>query len=72
MLGGTLPGPRSKGSINGRVLTGASLFGAGWGLSGVCPGPAIADISTLQPELFAYLGAMVVGMLLAQRVFGAS
>jgi uncharacterized membrane protein YedE/YeeE len=71
VLGGTFPGLRSKGKIGGRLLIGAALFGAGWGLSGVCPGPAIADASTLQPELFAYLGAMVVGMLLAQRLFGA-
>ena len=58
VLGGTFPGPRSKGKVNARVLAGAAVFGAGWGLSGVCPGPAIADVSTLQPEVFAYLGAM--------------
>jgi uncharacterized membrane protein YedE/YeeE len=68
---GTLPGPRSRGSLDARLFVGAALFGAGWGLSGVCPGPALADLSTFQEEVLAYLGGLVVGILVAQRVFGA-
>lgn len=71
LLMGELPGPRSTERPNPRALIGAAVFGAGWGLSGVCPGPAIADVSLLRPEVFAYLAAMLVGMLIAQRIFGA-
>jgi uncharacterized membrane protein YedE/YeeE len=71
LFGGKLPGPRSTGKPSPRVLVGAALFGVGWGLSGVCPGPAITDVSTLRGEVFAYLSAMLVGMLVAQRAFGA-
>ncbi len=71
VLGGKLPGPRSRGAIDGRLITGAALFGVGWGLSGLCPGPAITDLSTLRPEILAYLAAMLVGMAVAQRGLGA-
>lgn len=67
--GGSLPGPRSNTGISPRLLVGAAVFGVGWGLSGVCPGPAVADVSTLKIEVFAYLGALVVGMIVAQRLF---
>lgn len=68
--GGALPGPKSDTGVSPRLLVGATVFGVGWGLSGVCPGPALADVSTLQPEVFAYLGAMALGMVVAQRLFG--
>lgn len=68
---GSLPGARSTTGVSPKLLAGAAIFGAGWGLSGVCPGPALADVSTLRPEVFAYLGGMLVGMLIAQRGLGA-
>lgn len=67
---GKLPGRRSDTGVSPRLLGGAALFGLGWGLSGVCPGPALTDVSTLRPEVFAYLGTMLVGMVIAQRGFG--
>lgn len=67
---GKLPGRRSDTGVSPRLLGGAALFGLGWGLSGVCPGPALADVSTLRPEVFVYLATMVVGMVIAQRGFG--
>ena len=71
VLGGELPGPRSKGALTPRLFVGASLFGVGWGISGVCPGPALVDLSSGSTDVFAFVGAMLVGMVLAQRVFGA-
>lgn len=38
------------------------LDAAGWGIGGVCPGPALANFATLQPQALAFVGAMLVGM----------
>ncbi len=54
----------TRNDVNFALLGGAALFGIGWGLVGLCPGPAIASIATLQPELFYFLGAMALGMTL--------
>jgi len=47
-----------------RLITGAVLFGAGWGLAGICPGPAIAGLSTGMWQFAVFVVAMVVGMAL--------
>ena len=69
--GAPLPGRKSDTGVSPRLVVGAVIFGTGWGLSGVCPGPALADVASLQIEVFAYLGAMLLGMVIAQRAFGA-
>ncbi|MFT3781103.1 MAG: hypothetical protein QM790_03740 [Nibricoccus sp.] len=56
--------------IDARLVIGAALFGIGWGLSGFCPGPAIASIGAFRFEAVLFVGAMSVGMLLAQRLAG--
>lgn len=48
--------------IDARLLTGASLFGVGWGLSGFCPGPALVSLASLSADVFIFVGAMLVGM----------
>lgn len=48
--------------IDRPLLTGAALFGIGWGLVGLCPGPAIADLATASPGVFVFVIAMAVGM----------
>ena len=50
------------------LVGGAALFGIGWGLAGICPGPALTDVATLEPKIFLYIAAMLVGMIFA-RVF---
>jgi uncharacterized membrane protein YedE/YeeE len=50
--------------IDKRLLTGAALFGVGWGLAGFCPGPALMNLSTLQPEVWLFVAAMLLGMAL--------
>src|ERR1700685_1498525 len=37
--------------IDGPLITGAALFGIGWGLVGLCPGPAVAAVGTLAPRV---------------------
>ena len=54
-----LPAP---GAIDLPLAAGAALFGMGWGLTGYCPGPAVASLSAPSMGLAIYLGAMMAGM----------
>lgn len=47
--------------IDRPLIVGAALFGVGWGISGYCPGPAVALIATPNWELWAFLPAAIVG-----------
>ena len=49
-------------AIDRPLLAGAALFGVGWGLVGLCPGPAIADLATASPGVIVFVVAMAVGM----------
>jgi uncharacterized membrane protein YedE/YeeE len=53
----------TKSDIDARLIGGAALFGLGWGLSGFCPGPAIASLTTLSVEPLIFLAAMAAGMM---------
>ena len=48
--------------IDRPLVLGAVLFGAGWGLAGLCPGPAIVNLGSLQPQALTFVLAMLVGM----------
>ncbi|MDA7698082.1 YeeE/YedE family protein [Candidatus Pelagibacter sp.] len=52
--------------INKKLIIGSSLFGAGWGLAGLCPGPAIASLALLNINSAAFVVAMFVGFYLAK------
>ena len=54
--------------IDLRLVGGSALFGVGWGLSGFCPGPAIASLAFGHKESLVMLVAMAVGALLARLV----
>ena len=56
-----LPG---KADIDLRLISGAVLFGVGWGLAGLCPGPALAGITSLDSSVLSFVAAMLGGMLL--------
>lgn len=49
-------------SIDARLIVGAAIFGAGWGLSGFCPGPAIASLGTGEWKALLFAFAMAIGM----------
>ncbi|MEX2129877.1 MAG: DUF6691 family protein [Pseudohongiellaceae bacterium] len=50
--------------LDPRLLGGAVLFGLGWGIAGLCPGPALAALTLLNGQVFLFVAAMVAGMLL--------
>ena len=49
--------------IDRPLVVGALLFGAGWGLVGLCPGPAIANLATFSPRVLVFVLAMAGGMI---------
>lgn len=51
-----------KTHIDRPLVIGAALFGIGWGLVGLCPGPALESLATLSPSVFAFVVTMAVGM----------
>jgi uncharacterized membrane protein YedE/YeeE len=48
--------------IDRRLVLGGLAFGAGWGLAGFCPGPALASLATGGAKVMIFTGAMVAGM----------
>lgn len=50
--------------IDKKLAIGAILFGAGWGIGGLCPGPAIADLAIAPAEAGLFVLAMLAGMML--------
>jgi uncharacterized membrane protein YedE/YeeE len=52
----------TKMTIDPPLIVGAALFGAGWGLVGLCPGPAIANLATASPSVVLFVVAMIIGM----------
>lgn len=51
-------------AIDARLLGGAAVFGVGWGLSGFCPGPAVAALSLGDGKIAVFVLAMLAGMTL--------
>ncbi|HEY8121179.1 MAG TPA: DUF6691 family protein [Myxococcota bacterium] len=58
----------SRADLDARLLGGATLFGVGWALVGLCPGPALASLARGDVHVLAFVAAMGVGMLLARKV----
>ncbi|WP_223217189.1 DUF6691 family protein [Rhizobium cauense] len=50
-------------SVDARLVLGAAMFGTGWGLVGLCPGPALAGLATGRWEVVLFATAMLAGML---------
>lgn len=48
--------------IDRRLLAGSALFGIGWGLAGICPGPALVLAGMLRAEMLWFGGAILAGM----------
>ena len=54
----------SKRELDPRLVGGSLLFGIGWGIAGICPGPAVAIVLTGHWQVIVFMLAMLAGMLL--------
>ncbi len=54
-----LPG---RSDLDARLILGSALFGIGWGLAGLCPGPAIASLALAPGAVLPFVAAMLAGM----------
>ena len=52
-----------RNDIDAPLVTGAILFGIGWGLVGICPGPALVNLAGLSQPILVFVAAMALGML---------
>lgn len=53
-------------AIDRQLITGAAIFGVGWGLAGYCPGPSLVALGAGTTTALGFVAAMIVGMLLAR------
>ena len=52
----------SNARIDAPLVAGAAIFGVGWGLVGLCPGPALVNVATLSLPVIVFVAAMAAGM----------
>ena len=57
-----------KKEIDKRLIFGSILFGAGWGLTGLCPGPAISSIVLLNISSVTFVFSMFIGFYIASKI----
>jgi uncharacterized membrane protein YedE/YeeE len=58
-------------AIDGKLLAGSAIFGLGWGLGGVCPGPALVDLGLYDAGALVFVVAMLAGMVVEKRLFAS-
>lgn len=63
LLGAAMRLPTAS-RIDRRLVLGGLVFGAGWGLAGYCPGPALASLVGGGPKPLIFAAAMIVGMVI--------
>jgi len=67
LLGSSFPDV-SDTKISKELVIGSFIFGAGWALAGLCPGPSLAAITYGGPGLFVFLAALAVGMYITPMI----
>ena len=65
LLGETITLPDRR-RIERPLMLGAAIFGVGWGLAGICPGPGIALLGTLDKGALVFVPAVIAGMFIAR------
>ena len=56
-----------RSDIDTRLIAGSVIFGIGWGLAGLCPGPAIAALASMSPSILMFVVAMACGQWIASK-----
>ena len=69
-FGGAMHLPKRR-DITKPLIIGSLIFGAGWGIAGFCPGPAIVALGAGHLKAFVFLVAMLAGMEICERFFSA-
>ncbi|MFY3327677.1 DUF6691 family protein [Vibrio fluvialis] len=49
-------------TLDSRLISGAAIFGIGWGLAGICPGPALSSLALGNPGVWIFFASMMVGL----------
>ncbi|MDR8013273.1 DUF6691 family protein [Ectopseudomonas guguanensis] len=69
LLGGAMQLPNRR-DLDARLIGGSLLFGVGWGIAGICPGPALAILLTGHWQAALFVAAMLAGMLIFTALEG--
>ncbi|MDN5517392.1 YeeE/YedE family protein [Ectopseudomonas composti] len=69
LLGGAMQVPTRR-DLDARLIGGSLLFGVGWGIAGICPGPALAVLLTGHWQAALFVAAMLAGMLIFNALEG--
>ena len=67
LLGASVDLPDRR-RIDNLLLAGATMFGVGWGLSGICPGPGFVLLASGQGMAYLFMAAVIAGMWLVQVI----
>lgn len=57
-----------RNDLTPRLIGGSALFGIGWGIAGLCPGPGFAALAIDAPSAAIFIAAMLAGMLLVRMI----
>lgn len=68
LLGDDFQLPPNRTKIDSPLIVGAAMFGVGWGLAGLCPGPALALLGTIDIGALLFVPAMIVGAMTTRFV----
>ncbi len=59
----------TKKDLDAKLISGAVIFGVGWGLAGMCPGPSLVALNTMQVNVVVFVAAMLAGIIAHDRIF---
>ena len=59
----------TKKDLDAKLISGAVIFGVGWGLAGICPGPSLVALNTMQVNVVVFVAAMLAGIIAHDRIF---